>query len=41
MNKELRQVVYDKYDGCCAYCGDEIEFKDMQFYFEWLGRNKI
>jgi len=22
--------VYEKYGGCCAYCGKEIEFKDMQ-----------
>lgn len=30
MNKEIRKSVYDKYDGHCAYCGDEIEYKDMQ-----------
>ena len=30
MNKETRQQVYDKYGGHCAYCGREIEFKDMQ-----------
>jgi hypothetical protein len=25
-----RQKVYDKYKGHCAYCGNEIPFKDMQ-----------
>lgn len=25
-----RQKVYDKYNGHCAYCGKEIEIKDMQ-----------
>ena len=25
-----RMKVYEKYDGCCAYCGKDIEFKDMQ-----------
>lgn len=20
MNKEIRKLVYDKYNGCCAYC---------------------
>jgi hypothetical protein len=25
-----RQAVYDKYQGHCAYCGKEIEFKEMQ-----------
>ena len=28
--KEVRQQVYDKYNGHCAYCGKEIEYKDMQ-----------
>ncbi len=30
MNKKLRMQVYEKYNGHCAYCGKEIEFKDMQ-----------
>lgn len=30
INKETRQKVYDKYNGRCAYCGREIEYKDMQ-----------
>lgn len=25
-----RQQVYKKYDGHCAYCGKEIDIKDMQ-----------
>lgn len=25
-----RQLVYDKFNGHCAYCGDTIEFKQMQ-----------
>ncbi len=25
-----RKKVYDKYDGHCAYCGCELDFKDMQ-----------
>jgi len=25
-----RQAVYQKYDGHCAYCGKEIEYKEMQ-----------
>ena len=28
--KELRQQVYEKYNGHCAYCGCELEYKDMQ-----------
>lgn len=30
MNKKIRQIVYQKYDGHCAYCGMPIELKDMQ-----------
>jgi hypothetical protein len=30
MRKDLRLKVYNKYDGRCAYCGKEIEYKDMQ-----------
>ena len=28
--KKVREAVYQKYDGHCAYCGKEIEYKDMQ-----------
>ena len=30
ISKKVRQLVYDKYDGHCAYCGKRIEIKDMQ-----------
>jgi predicted restriction endonuclease len=30
MKKEIRQTVYEKYDGHCAYCGCYLNFKDMQ-----------
>jgi 5-methylcytosine-specific restriction endonuclease McrA len=30
MNKELREKIYKKYNGRCAYCGKQIEYKDMQ-----------
>ena len=30
MKPELRKLVYDKYNGCCAYCGCEMTFKEMQ-----------
>jgi 5-methylcytosine-specific restriction endonuclease McrA len=30
LNKEIRLKVYNKYGGRCAYCGREIELKDMQ-----------
>lgn len=30
MRKQLRQEVHQKYNGHCAYCGKEIEYKDMQ-----------
>lgn len=30
MNKKLREAVYNKYNGHCAYCGRLIEYKDMQ-----------
>ena len=26
----VRRLVYNKFDGHCAYCGQPIEFKDMQ-----------
>lgn len=28
--KKIRQQVYEKYDGHCAYCGIKLEMKDMQ-----------
>ena len=28
--KERRIEVYNKYDGHCAYCGCDLEYKDMQ-----------
>lgn len=28
--KKDRLIVYDKYKGHCAYCGCELEYKDMQ-----------
>ena len=30
LSKETRAKVYAKYNGHCAYCGKEIEMKDMQ-----------
>lgn len=30
ISKKTRLEVYAKYDGHCAYCGKEIEYKDMQ-----------
>lgn len=30
IQKKLRELVYAKYNGHCAYCGCEIEYKDMQ-----------
>lgn len=27
---KIRKIVYEKYDGRCAYCGREIAYKDMQ-----------
>ena len=28
--QHIRQQVYEKYNGHCAYCGCELEYKDMQ-----------
>lgn len=28
--KRIREIVYQKYDGHCAYCGCELQYKDMQ-----------
>ena len=30
LNKKLRQEIYNKYDGHCAYCGCEITMREMQ-----------
>jgi 5-methylcytosine-specific restriction endonuclease McrA len=30
MNKKIRQQVYTKYNGHCAYCGCEITMKQLQ-----------
>ena len=30
ITKAEREKVYQKYNGRCAYCGKEIEYKDMQ-----------
>jgi len=30
MKKQLREKVYAKYCGHCAYCGKDIEYKNMQ-----------
>lgn len=30
MTKEIREAVYNKYNGRCAYCGREIAYEDMQ-----------
>ena len=34
-NKKTRKEVYKKYNGHCAYCGKEIEIKDMQIDHMW------
>lgn len=28
--KKIRQQVYEKYDGHCAYCGCQLKYEDMQ-----------
>jgi 5-methylcytosine-specific restriction endonuclease McrA len=30
MNKSIREQVYNKYDGHCAYCGQPITMREMQ-----------
>ena len=30
MKKETRQLVYEKYNGHCSYCGCVIDIKEMQ-----------
>lgn len=29
-SKKIREAVYAKYNGRCAYCGRRIDIKDMQ-----------
>lgn len=30
MEKKKRELVYAKYNGKCAYCGNPIEYKDLK-----------
>ena len=30
MTKEKRMLIYNKFDGHCAYCGTKIDYKNMQ-----------
>ena len=30
ISKKVRDAVYRKYDGHCAYCGKKIDYNDMQ-----------
>lgn len=30
ISKETREKVWNKYDKCCAYCGIELEYKQLQ-----------
>ena len=30
MTKKIRELVFQKYGGKCAYCGNEITLKEMQ-----------
>lgn len=30
IKKEIREQIYNKYDGRCAYCGKPITYKEMQ-----------
>jgi 5-methylcytosine-specific restriction endonuclease McrA len=30
MKKSDRQIIFDKYDGHCTYCGEKISIKEMQ-----------
>ena len=47
MTKKQRLEVYNKFNGHCAYCGKEIEYKDMQVDHQIpqrrakRGRNKV
>ena len=38
ISKAVREIVYAKYGGRCAYCGEKIAYKDMQVdHFKPLG----
>lgn len=42
--KKVREQVYQKYEGHCAYCGRELEYKDFQLdhllpIANWGGRH--
>lgn len=46
--KKQRESVYKKYNGHCAYCGKNIEIKDMQIdhiipqqNYEWVFKNNL
>lgn len=44
--KEQRKLVYQMYEGHCAYCGCELELKDMQVdhfnsVYAYDGKNEI
>lgn len=30
ISKKVRQAVYEKYEGHCAYCGKKLDYKDFQ-----------
>ena len=30
LSKRVRERVYQKYGGCCAYCGSALDYKNMQ-----------
>jgi hypothetical protein len=30
VSKSVREKVYQKFNGCCAYCGKAMEYKQMQ-----------
>jgi len=33
--KQLRQKIFEKYGGCCAYCGCEITIRNFQIDHIW------
>lgn len=46
IQKKIREQVYKKYNGHCAYCGCELDYKDMQVdhvksVFYYNGTNDI
>lgn len=41
LSKDMRQAVYEKYDGHCAYCGCHLEPNEMQVdHIESLRRHE-